>query len=485
MRPISYKKNLTAREISKSNFQKDNTIAAIATPIGRGGIGIVRISGKKAISIGEKIFVRKSGKIDCGCTFGKQDSHRMIYGYIVDKWKKRIIDEIFICPMFGPKSYTREDVIEIHAHSSPGMLKEILDIAIQGGARMAQPGEFTKRAFLNGRIDLTQAEAVMDIINARSQKAREIATKQIKGELKQTLRRIRENIEQAMADIEMGIDFFEIGENEIQFDKNISSIWRKKILEPTIALIKGSEIAIMYKEGINAVIVGKPNVGKSSIFNRLIKKEHAIVTQYPGTTRDIVESQIDLNGITINLIDTAGIHKTKNKIEKLGIGKSREAIDNSDIIIFVTDGSTGKDEEDRKIYDIIADKKVILIENKCDLEVQPKFREKNYKELSGISVSALKGFGIAKIRKEIIKNLKLEENNEEENQLVSSLRQKKCLEEAYESLNRAVVGYENGLPLELVAMDFKEGSQKIDETIGNCYCKDLLDTIFSKFCIGK
>jgi tRNA modification GTPase len=471
-------------EIKKNNIPEGDTIVAIATPPGKGGIGIVRISGVHAIDIAQEIFIKNRTNRDPKVSFGRKDSHRMIHGYIINKHLNQIIDEVLICPMVGPKTYTREDVVEIHAHSNQGILNDILDITLREGANMAQPGEFTKRAFLNGRIDLTQAEAVMDIINARSHKAREIAAKQITGELKHLLHQIRENIEQAMAVIEMGIDFIEVENNDCLLENNISHQWRKNILEPITDLVNGSKTAIMYKEGVQVAIVGKPNVGKSSILNRLIQKERAIVSEYPGTTRDIVSESIDINGIIMNLVDTAGIHSTRNTIEKLGIIKSQEAIEKADIVIFVTDSSRENNEADYKIYELIKNKTIIWVQNKCDLVSSNTVTFDTFKN-SGIKVSALTGLGIEEIRNEMIKTVMLDDVSEQENYLISTLRQKKCLKDACTYLSQAITGYENGIPLELIAMDFKEGRQKIDEITGNHYHGDLLDTIFSTFCVGK
>ena len=465
--------------------KQEPTIAAVATPLGKGGIGIVKISGEKAVSIGKKIFLRKSNTSRQKQAFGRKDSHRMVYGYIVDPFTKQIIDEVLICPMFSPKTYTREDVIEIHAHSGPEILKEILNTVLANGAELAQPGEFTKRAFINGRIDLTQAEAVMDIINAKSRRARELATKQMKGDLKKKLKEIRDHIQTAMAEIEVGIDFCEETEDELHFDKKITKNWRSRILDPISRLIDGSKAAERDNKGVVVSIVGKPNVGKSSLLNRLIKREQAIVSQFPGTTRDTVQWQIVLGGIDINFIDTAGIHSTHNPIEKLGIGKSRKAIEEADMILFVIDGQSDTDTDDSRIYDIIKGKNFLLVENKCDLTPSGKPLPEELKGIRRFQVSAGTGSGIGKLRETIAEKIFQDDHCGDENRLVSSMRHRKGLEESYEALKRAIDGFEDGLPPELVSLDFKESSRRIDEILGNHYCQEILDTIFSKFCIGK
>ncbi|MBW1822079.1 MAG: tRNA uridine-5-carboxymethylaminomethyl(34) synthesis GTPase MnmE, partial [Deltaproteobacteria bacterium] len=346
----------------------DSTITAVATPPGSGGIGIIRISGKDALSIAESIFIKKKRKNlseenerkKCFFNKGKKfESHKLYLGNIVDNEKGKKIDEVLLAVMKAPNSYTKEDVVEINAHSGQIALNEIMKLILKKGARLAQPGEFTKRAFINGRIDLTQAEAVIDIINARTEKSLEIASSQIEGNLKNRISLIRDSLIKLLSEIEAGIDFPDEEIEGLDNDDIMARI-KKESIKPLKELLGGYEKGHIFKEGIRLVVAGKPNVGKSSLMNRMANKERAIVTAFPGTTRDIIEETININGIPAIISDTAGLHNSKDPIEVLGIEKAYEQISISDIVLFMIDASTELTKEDYKILKDLSNKKKII-----------------------------------------------------------------------------------------------------------------------------
>jgi tRNA modification GTPase len=347
----------------KRNWYSRDTIAAIATPPGKGGIGIIRISGNSALALSKSIFRKNT----CSKIASSQiQSHHLYYGKIVDPENEEEIDEVMLCPMIAPKSYTREDVVEIQSHSGSAVLGKILNIILKQGVRIADPGEFTKRAFLNGRIDLTQAEAVIDIINAENESARKIATRQLSGGLKDQLIQIKSKMMESLSEIEAEIDFSEEhGESYIK-----ASTWQKDILASLNRLEESAALGQIYKDGILIVLVGKPNVGKSSLMNRLLNQDRAIVTPFPGTTRDHIEEGFEIEGIRVRLIDTAGIHKSQNPIEILGIKKTKEIIQKAKLVLFMCDMSNQISKEDEDIFKIIHDKMKIIVFNKKILSMK-------------------------------------------------------------------------------------------------------------------
>lgn len=457
-----------------------DTIAAIATPPGKGGIGIIRISGNNAVALSKNIFRKK--------TFSKQtpfmiQSHHFYYGQIVDPENEEVIDEVMICPMIAPKSYTREDVIEIQTHSGSAVLGKILDIILKQGVRIAEAGEFTKRAFLNGRIDLTQAESVMDIINAENDGARIIASRQLSGALKDQLIHIKSKILESLSEIEAEIDFSE-DQGEIFFK---SHSWQTDILVPLNKLEENAELGQILKDGINIVLVGKPNVGKSSLMNRLLNQDRAIVTPFPGTTRDHIEGAIEIGGIKVRLTDTAGIHNSQNPVEILGIQKTREMIHNANLVLFICDLSNQFSEEDEDIFKILHNKKKIIVFNKRDLvgERQVQYIPMSWENETQIKISALKNDGINELKR-LVMNQILENKQTDPNCiLVSNIRQKKCIKEASVAIKNAIHGYENNVPLEIISIEFKEAVHQINNALGVEISEDILDQIFHKFCIGK
>ncbi len=462
------------------NWYLKDTIAAIATPPGKGGIGIVRISGNIAFELIKKIFRknRLSKK-----SVSPIRSHHLYYGTIIDPENEDEIDEVILCPMQAPKSYTREDVIEIQSHSGNAVLGKILEIVLTQGARIAEPGEFTKRAFLNGRIDLTQAEAVLDMINAESESARKMATLQLSGTLKNQLLQIKSEIIRSLSEIEAEIDFSdEQGESFIQ-----PRGWEINILFPLKQLLESAELGQIYKEGIYIGLVGKPNVGKSSLLNRLINCERAIVTPFPGTTRDPIEEGFEIEGIRIRLVDTAGIHRSQNPIEILGIQKTNEIIKKADLILFIGDLSSSITPEDESIFNLIQHKKKIIVFNKRDLvdENHPHQIPSTWKDETVIRISALNNTGIHDLKKLIVNQITGNTHPEKENILVSSLRQKEHIESAVKAISNAVEARKNQVPLEMIALDLKEAVFQINNALGVEFSDDILDRIFSDFCIGK
>ncbi len=457
----------------------NDTIAAIATPFGSGGIGVIRISGPDAFSIALKMFSQRKSRFE---GLENLESHKVRHGYIFDKKSMSVIDEVLLVPMKGPSSYTAEDVIEIQAHSGTFVLRAILEEVLSCGARLSEPGEFTKRAFLNQRIDLTQAEAVADIINAKSANALKFATSQILGTLGKKIQELRERLIHFLSLIEVNIDFpddvapFCPSENEIQglFD----------VLEKCREFIKQHDDACFLKEGIRVTICGSPNVGKSSLMNRLLEKDRSIITAIPGTTRDPVEEGLNIDGVPFVIIDTAGIHQTDDLVEIIGIEKAKDHITASDMVLYMKEpGSVFSEREFEKIVPL--GKKVIFVVNKIDINEGnlPKLSEK-YQHIPTVEISALLNKGIKELKLKIL-NLSIAELDMEKSPVIPNLRHKKALEQAVESLETALEGLKNGQAEELLAIDIKNSIDSLGTITGETASLDILDNIFSNFCIGK
>jgi tRNA modification GTPase len=472
-----------------------STIAAIATPGGRGGIGIVKISGSKAVSIAETIFSpftitngqasgrTKSSKNTDGSDF---QSHRLYYGYIIDPEDRRILDEVLLSIMKSPCSYTKEDVVEINAHGGSATVNAILDLVLGLGARLAEPGEFTKRAFLNGRIDLTQAEAVIDIINARTEKSLQIAANQIEGKLRNTVERIREFLFELLARIEAAIDFPEDVEEIVDPMAAVNEIG-KSAIEPLGSLIRHYAEGNMVREGLRVAVVGRPNVGKSSLMNCLLKRDRAIVTPVPGTTRDAIEESLNINGCKIILTDTAGLHETEDFLEIIGIEKTLENLNGSDLILFVVEANTAPTNEDYEILEKIQPKPLIVVINKVDL-VSGRHREQlpqSWKKYKCVRTSALHNKGIERLEKKIIETALGKHPIDIENCIVPNLRQKILLEDSLEAALSLTEKLQDGSPMELIAIDLQNAVDYLDQILGLSVKTDVLDHIFSRFCIGK
>ncbi|MBZ0314662.1 tRNA uridine-5-carboxymethylaminomethyl(34) synthesis GTPase MnmE [Clostridium butyricum] len=456
-----------------------DTICAIATPIGEGGIAIIRISGEKALEIADKIFAPKSKK-----DIKDMKTYTMRYGTIVDLDTKDIIDDVILSYMKGPRSYTGENVIEVNCHGGVVATNRVLNQIVKAGARIAEPGEFTKRAFLNGRIDLSQAEATMDIIKAKTELSMKSAMMQSKGALSKEIGELRKYLLNVLALIEYAVDFTEDDEDIVD-DDLIAQI--KDSITKTItrinSLLKNADEGKIIRDGLNIVIVGKPNVGKSSLLNSLLREKRAIVTDIPGTTRDIIEEYINLDGIPIKITDTAGIRDTEDTVEKIGVERSKEKIEEADLVILMLDTSRALDDEDRVIIDAINDKKYIALLNKVDLEC--KLSEDVIISLNRtIEISAKTGFGIENLKEEI-KNLFFNGEIDSESLIISNTRHKQALYRSLEDCNLALEKINLNEYLDLISIYITSAMRALGEITGDELEEDLLNKIFSEFCCGK
>lgn len=460
------------------NLDLEDTIAAISTPIGQGGIGIIRMSGKDAIPIADRVFLSPKGKKP-----SLVPSHSIIYGYIVDPVIGEKIDEVLISVMKAPHTYTREDIVEINCHSGMVPLKRILQLLLRLGVRLAEPGEFTKRAFLNGRIDLSQAEAVMDVIRAKTEESERLAFQQLEGRLSNKIKEISDRLTDLCAYIEALIDFPEEEIDMLPKDELLFSL--KDVEQKLKSLSDSYEEGRLFKDGISAAIVGKPNVGKSSLLNVLLQKDRAIVTEIPGTTRDIVEDFINIKGLPIRIMDTAGIRETHDLAEFEGVKRSLKAIEGADIVIAVFDGSRSLDEADKELYIKVKNKKTIFVINKSDIE-SPEFNYGFFEDQHRIiKISALKEEGIGELKEVIYREcLSKEGLINRENVIVSNMRHKKLIDNALESIKKTISALQES-PLEIVALYLRESLENIGQITGAITTEDILNKIFSDFCIGK
>ena len=454
-----------------------DTIAAIATALGNSGINIIRISGDEALKIALDIFVNKNNKKI------KSFKNRFLnYGMIADK-EGKIIDEVLISYMQKPNTFTREDVIEINCHGGILSAKKILDLILTYNCRTAERGEFTKRAFLNGRIDLTQAEAVIDIINAKTGSSHEISVSHLEGRLSNQINELIENIILLLANIEVNIDFPEYDEDVVTINKvKEESI---NMLDKIETLIRTADTGKIYKEGIKTLILGKPNVGKSSLMNFLLNENRAIVTEIPGTTRDTIEEYVNINGIPLNIIDTAGIRKTDDTVEKIGVEKALAKVDDADLIMIVLDASKKLEDEDIEILKLVESKKVIYLKNKTDLEEKLDLSEYKSIEDKIINISVLKNEGLEKITN-AIQNMFFEGKIDIENDLIiNNARQKNLLINAANNLKEVLSSVENGMSIDFIEIDLKTCMENLGLIVGKAVSDDLIDKIFNDFCIGK
>ncbi|MFR8991363.1 MAG: tRNA uridine-5-carboxymethylaminomethyl(34) synthesis GTPase MnmE [Fusobacterium sp.] len=453
-----------------------DTIAAISTPRGEGGIGIVRISGNNALDILEKIFKPKSGKAIKGLR-----NYSINYGHIFDG--KTLVDEVLVSIMKAPNTYTREDIVEINCHGGFVITEKVLEVVLKNGARIAEIGEFTRRAFLNGRIDLTQAEAVIDLIHGKTEKSVSLSLNQLRGDLKKQIEHLKKLVLDVAAHINVVLDYPEEGIDDPLPEHLVENL--QEVLDTTDRLIRSYDKGKMIKEGIKTAIVGKPNVGKSSILNSVLKEERAIVTHVAGTTRDVIEEVVNLKGIPLVLVDTAGIRKTDDLVENIGVEKSKKLIESADLILFVVDGSRPLDEEDMKIHEAIKAEKVIGILNKIDIK-----EDIDLSPLTKISkwleISAIKNQGIDEMEEEIYRHI-IDENIEDSSQkiTITNVRHKSALEKTKQSIENIFETIESGLPMDLMAVDIKGALDSLSEVTGEISSEDLLDHIFSNFCVGK
>lgn len=452
----------------------EETIAAIATAPGEGGIGIIRISGENAREILEHIFSRVNIV-----------PRMMHYGFVRDNFSGELIDEVMAVYFKAPYSYTAEDVVEIQCHGSLVSLRKILALVLKNGARMAEPGEFTKRAFLNGRLDLSQAEAVIDLIRAKSDISFDVALNQLEGNFSKTIREIRADLMDSLVNISVNIDYPDEDIEQLTFENLVSALTsvQKKIGK----MLKTSDTGRMITEGFKVSIIGKPNVGKSSLMNALLKETRAIVTSIPGTTRDTIEEMLTIRGIPVKLTDTAGIRETEDIIEKIGIEKSKEAFNHADLVIFMTDISRPLDEEDFAIIKHIGDRKTIVVLNKSDLD-KAFDAEEISKLLPGASIieaSVANGQGIEKIE-DIVENLvyggDIKQNS---SMMVTNVRHKNLLEEAHHALADGIEMAKLEQPLELLEIDVNRAYECLGAIIGEEVEEDIINEVFARFCLGK
>lgn len=453
-----------------------DTIAAISTPRGEGGIGIVRLSGDESLGILSKIFKPKSKK-----DVKDIKSYTINYGHIYDG--DELIDEVLVSIMKAPNTYTREDIVEINCHGGYLITQKVLELVLKNGAKIAEPGEFTRRAFLNGRLDLTQAEAVIDLIHGKTDKSISLSLNNLRGDLRDQINHLKKILLDVAAHVNVVLDYPEEGVDEPIPEHLIQELHNVK--NTITKLVESYNKGKMIKEGIKTAIVGKPNVGKSSLLNSILREERAIVTSIAGTTRDTIEEIINIKGIPLIMVDTAGIRKTQDEVENIGVQKSKKMLKEADLVLFVLDSSRDFSEEDREIYDSIESEKVIGILNKIDMEKKLDITNLT-KVKKWIEISALENIGIDTLENEIY-NFILSENIEDSSEklIITNIRHKSALEKTKKSIENIFETIDMGYPMDLIAVDLNDALDSLSEVTGEISSEDLLDHIFSNFCVGK
>ena len=448
----------------------NDTIAAISTTMGVGAISIIRVSGNDAINIVNKIFKGKD--------LTKVESHTINYGHIINN--DNVIDEVLVSIMKEPRTFTRENIVEINTHGGIAITNKVLELLLLNGCRLAEPGEFTKRAFLNGRIDLIEAEGVMDLINSKTEKSRKLAINQVNGEVSKLIKNLRQKVIEILANIEVNIDYPEYEDIEEMTNSMILS--NLDNIEKEIKnILKHSEDSKLIKDGIKTIIIGSPNVGKSSILNRLLNEEKAIVTDIAGTTRDIVEGNVIIDGIVLNMIDTAGSRETDDIVESIGVKKSLDLINEADLILYVLNNNEELTPEEKEILEKIKNKNNIVIVNKIDLE-----NKLNLNDLPNhIEMSVKNEMGINELRNKIKEIFNLEQIEQNDYTYLSSARSISLLKKSLDSLYAVRTGIENNMPVDMVEIDLKQMWSTLGEIIGETYTDELIDQLFSQFCLGK
>jgi len=457
----------------------DSTICAVSTPPGRSGIGIVRLSGPGAVSIAERVISATNKR-----PLSEQEPNRLVHGHVLDE--NEVVDEVLVSVMCAPHSYTTEDVVEINCHGGAVPLRRTLELMLKAGARLAEPGEFTKRAFLGGRIDLAQAEAVIDLINAKTLAGLKAAANQLGGKLSERITSLRDTLTECLAHIEATIDFPEDEVPHLPESSMLAVV--KRVMEETEILIENSEGGRLYRDGISTVIVGKPNVGKSSILNAILDEPRAIVTSEPGTTRDVIVESIELRGIALKLSDTAGIREPGCEIERLGVERSERAIEEADLALFVAEAPGPLSSEDVRIIERLSGKKhIVVAANKIDLKPDADLSELA-ERLPGrkiIRTSATEGTGVAELEEAIYNEVTEGAPIAPEEILVSRLRHRQALEKAHAALARTSDAIEQELSMEFIAIDVRDALDALGEIVGAVVTDDVLNHIFDEFCIGK
>ncbi len=462
----------------KREYMLDDVIAAISTPIGTGGIGIVRMSGAGCIALADSIFIGKK-------KLTEKATHTLSYGKITDGAGDEIIDEVLVSVMKAPHTYTKEDIVEINCHGGSLVTRRVLETVLKTGARIAQPGEFTKRSFLNGRIDLTQAEAVIDLIESKTELSRQAAVNQLEGRLKTAVREMREEILDMIASIEAVIDYPDYDVEEETYGTMEQGA--KKLLARMEKLLEGADRGKIIREGLQTVIVGKPNVGKSSLLNWLLEEDRAIVTDIPGTTRDTVEEYLNIDGIPIKIVDTAGIRETGDVVEKMGVEKSKAYAETADLVIMMLDGSRPLEEEDKEILSFIRGKKTIVLLNKVDLAQKLSLEElAEYvpqEQILFISVKENDGFDALL---DALKNMFLDGHTATaEDALLGNTRHKDALYRAKEAMEHCMETITMRMPEDFISMDLQDANRALGEITGDTSDEEIIDRIFTKFCLGK
>lgn len=457
---------------------KGDTIAAISTPIGEGAIGIVRLSGAEAIDIAKKLYQ--------GADLSKVKSHTIHYGKVVEPESGHLVDEVMTTVMLAPRTYTREDVVEINCHGGMVAVNRVLELLLENGARLAEPGEFTKRAFLNGRIDLSQAEGVMDLIRAKTDKAMSVAVHQVEGRLSTLIQKLRNELIETIAQVEVNIDYPEYDDVE-EMTHELMNTKTADVLKEINRLLQVARQGKILREGIKTGIIGRPNVGKSSLMNTLVQETKAIVTEIPGTTRDTIEEYVNVRGVPLQLIDTAGIRETEDIVEKLGVERSHQVLKESDLLLFVLNYNESITEDDRKLFEAIKGLQTIIILNKTDLP--KKINLKDMKELAKdrpiIPMSVLEDEGIDELEKAIADLFYAGEVETGDFTYVSNARHIQLLKEARRHLKEAREALALGTPLDLVQIDITRSWELLGEIIGDTASEALIDQLFSQFCLGK
>ncbi len=448
------------------------TIAAISTPPGVGGIGIIRISGDNALNVVKRIFKAKNKS--------EIKPFTIRFGYVVDE-NQNALDQVLVSYFKSPKSYTGEDVIEINCHGGNVSTREILELVLKNGARLAEPGEFTKRAFLNGKLDLTQAEAVIELINSKSDKESKASYKQLEGLLGAKIKEIKQDIVDLLVDIEANIDYPEYDIEEVRRERiyNVLSTNVSKLE----TLEKSFESGKILRDGVSTVIIGKPNVGKSSLLNRLVKEDRAIVTEIAGTTRDTIEEYITIRGIPLKLVDTAGIHETDDIVESIGVNKSKKAIDESELVLLMLDATRELSKEDEELLEVTKNKNRIILINKVDAD--KKINKDMFKNDKVIEISTKTLVGIEDLEETIEEMFNISELNIENEIVITNVRHKNLIHKAAEEIKNAIVSIENGLPIDMLSIDLQEALQNLGEITGESISEEVVKGIFAKFCVGK
>lgn len=458
-----------------------DTIAAISTPPGEGAIAIVRLSGDEAISIAERVFQAPGQK-----KLSTVPSHTIHYGHLIEPSSGRVAEEVMVSLMKGPKTFTREDVVEINCHGGITAVNRVLQIVLNEGARLAEPGEFTKRAFLNGRIDLSQAEAVMDLIRAKTDKAMNVALNQVEGRLSKLINRLRQEILETLAHVEVNIDYPEYDDVEEMTHRVL--LEKSQFVQQEIdGLLRTAEQGKILREGLSTVIIGRPNVGKSSLLNALVQENKAIVTDIPGTTRDVIEEYVNVRGVPLRLVDTAGIRETEDIVERIGVERSRKVLKEADLILLVLNYSDELTPEDEKLFEAAAGMDVIVIVNKTDLE--PKIDMDRVAQLVGksrlVTTSLLEEQGITDLEEAIAGLFFSGAVGAQDMTYVSNSRHIALLNQANRSISDAISGVESGIPIDIVQIDLTRTWELLGEIIGESVHESLIDQLFSQFCLGK